>query len=111
MSIWHLCLLFNLEGLLFIALSIPLAQRRIGPNRWYGFRTRKTLGSSEIWYPANAYAGRLLCNAGFKICLTALLFAVIPGMNVGTYTIVQTAVILLLLFGAVIKSFLYISKL
>jgi uncharacterized membrane protein len=42
---------------LFIALSIPLVLRKVGPNVVYGYRTRATLGDEELWYAANEYFG------------------------------------------------------
>ncbi len=30
-------------GVLFIAIAIPLVQRRIPPNQWYGFRVERTV--------------------------------------------------------------------
>jgi hypothetical protein len=40
-------------GCVIIATSIPLARRKIGRNPWYGFRTKRTLSSDEIWYSVN----------------------------------------------------------
>jgi uncharacterized membrane protein len=42
---------------LTIALSIPMVLGKIPPNRFYGFRTRKTLSNPEVWYRANRLAG------------------------------------------------------
>ena len=42
--------LFALVGLMFVGLSIPLIQKRIPPNRFYGFRTAKSLSDPKIWY-------------------------------------------------------------
>ena len=41
-------------GALLTALSIPLIQKRIPPNPWYGFRVLQTLNNPALWYPANA---------------------------------------------------------
>ena len=38
-------------------ISLPLIVGLIPPNRFYGFRTSKTLGDSAIWYRANRFAG------------------------------------------------------
>ena len=46
--------------LLLIGLSLPMIFGRIGPNRWYGVRTPKTLASKEIWYRANRLGGMYL---------------------------------------------------
>lgn len=49
--------------LLLIGLSLPMMFGRIGPNPWYGVRTRKTLASKEIWYRANRLGGLYLTVA------------------------------------------------
>jgi uncharacterized membrane protein len=50
--------------LVIVALAIPLIAQKVPPNVWYGFRTRKTLSSPEIWYPANRRSGIYLLAAG-----------------------------------------------
>jgi uncharacterized membrane protein len=37
--------------------SIPLIANAVPPNRFYGFRTRRTLSNERIWYSANRFAG------------------------------------------------------
>ena len=37
--------------------SLPLALRLVPPNSFYGFRTRFTRSSREVWYAANAFTG------------------------------------------------------
>lgn len=55
---------FSAASLLMAALSIPMIQRWIKPNLWYGFRTRKTLSDEGVWYEANAHAGQRLLVSG-----------------------------------------------
>ncbi len=43
---------------LLILVAVPLALRKIPRNIAYGFRTRATMASDEIWYEANAHFGR-----------------------------------------------------
>ncbi len=43
--------------------SLPLALRMVPPNPVYGFRTRFTRSSREVWYDANAFAGRAMLAA------------------------------------------------
>ncbi len=111
MSLWTLSIFFVLEGLLFIVLSIPLINRRIKPNPWYGFRTPKTRRSPDIWYPANVYMGKQLHKAGAIIAVAAIVMPALPGLSFTTYAIVEVVIIILVLFGALIKSFIYLSKL
>jgi uncharacterized membrane protein len=70
-------LLFALVGLLFVCLSIPLIRNRVPPNRYYGFRTPKTLSDAKIWYEVNHISGVDLFVAGAVITLSSLvMFAV-----------------------------------
>ena len=54
-------LYLGLVHCLIIVLCIPLMLEKVKRNRFYGFRLPKTLASDEVWYPANAMAGRALC--------------------------------------------------
>src|SRR5690348_8836412 len=65
-------LLFAIVGVLFIVLGIPLKQGAVPPNRWYGFRTRKTLSDEEIWYEINRVTGIDMIRAGGVILATSL---------------------------------------
>ena len=56
-------LVISLACLLVALLSVPLILRRVPRNAFYGFRTRKTLSSDAIWYPANVFAGQALVLA------------------------------------------------
>ena len=40
---------------LFVAVSVPLALRKVPPNPVYGFRTPFTLSSDDRWYEVNAW--------------------------------------------------------
>jgi uncharacterized membrane protein len=64
-------------GLLSIAVGVPLASRRVGPNRWYGLRIRATLTDEHVWYEANAATGRDLILLGSVLLVAAL---VLPGL-------------------------------
>jgi len=71
-------LLFALVGVLFVGLSIPLIRNRVPPNRFYGFRTPKTLSDPKIWYEVNHIQGNDLLVAGALLAsssLTMLVFA------------------------------------
>ena len=47
-------------SLLLILVAVPLALRLVPRNGLYGFRTRTTMASEEIWFSANAHFGRRL---------------------------------------------------
>ena len=40
-----------------ILASVPLVLKLVPRNGVYGFRTRRTVESDEVWYPANRAAG------------------------------------------------------
>lgn len=65
-------LLFALVGLVFVGLSLPLIQERIPPNRFYGFRTPRTLSDPKIWYRVNRISGSDLFIAGALITISSL---------------------------------------
>ena len=69
-------ILFALVGLLFVGLSIPLILERVPPNRFYGFRTKKTLSDPQIWYEANRLSAHDLLIAGIIISASSLLMLV-----------------------------------
>ena len=73
---------FALVGILFIGLSIPLIRNRIPPNRFYGFRTAKTLSDPKIWYEVNHISGNDLLVAGALItCSSVTMFALAQEWN------------------------------
>jgi uncharacterized membrane protein len=47
-----------------VVFGLPMALGLVPPNRFYGFRTRKTLSSADVWYPANRVSGWSLVIAG-----------------------------------------------
>ena len=55
---------YSAAGLLLAALSSPLILGRVPSNRWYGFRTSKTLRSAKLWRAANQYGGWCLLATG-----------------------------------------------
>jgi len=104
-------IIFILIGLLMVALSIPLIRGKVPPNVWYGFRIRLTLENPDIWYPANAYAGRLLLIAGVATSVAALLCALIPGISVDGYSILVSVLMLGVLLLLLVFSIRYAKSL
>jgi uncharacterized membrane protein len=47
-----------------IGMGIPLLKGRVGPNRYYGFRTAQTLKDSAVWYSTNRVCGFWLIVTG-----------------------------------------------
>ncbi len=60
-------------GVVFVALGVPLAQRRVQRNAWYGYRLPLTLKDDTIWYPVNERGGRHLVVLGSSLILVGLL--------------------------------------
>ena|SRR5215467_9283077 len=69
--------LFALVGILFVCLSVPLIRNRVSPNRYYGFRTPKTLGDPKIWYEVNHISGKDMFVAGAVITISSLVMSAI----------------------------------
>lgn len=70
----NLFLVSAVFGALLILLGLPLALGKVRPNRFYGFRTLKTLSEEWYWYSANRYAGRAVTAAGLATLLPSLIF-------------------------------------
>ena len=78
-------------------LAIPLILGRVGRNRWYGFRTQRTLSSDRVWFAANQSMGwAVFWNGLAMMALTILLYLTLPAlfpMLVLVYIPVSTAVL------------------
>ncbi|HLV80261.1 MAG TPA: SdpI family protein [Chthonomonadaceae bacterium] len=101
-------------GFLFMGLSLPLIQRRVKPNPWYGFRTRKTLSEARIWYAANEFSGRLFFVTGLLMVMAAILFlpfGLIPHVGAAIYLGACWLTFTISLIGVFLLSFRYIGKL
>ena len=68
-------LLFPAIGVLLAMLGWPLAARKVGPNRWYGLRVPATFADRQVWYDANALAGRDMIVLGVAVAAVSLLLA------------------------------------
>ena len=65
---------FALVGVLMIALALPMILRRVPPNGFYGLRVPATFKDEQVWYDANAAAGRDLLVLGMLV----ILFGLVP---------------------------------
>lgn len=100
------------SGIMLCLISLPLIAGRVPRNGLYGFRTARTLGSDEAWYPANRYAGRQLAGAGLAITLGAaamLTFANRLGLDTVGY--LGLGLVLIPLLVAVARSVMYLRTL
>lgn len=68
---WLLFAIFFACGALITGLSIPLIQRRVPPNGYYGLRVRATRASERVWYEANRRSGWDLLFVGSATMVNA----------------------------------------
>jgi uncharacterized membrane protein len=101
--------IFIFVGLLTAAHAVPMALRKVPPNRLYGLRVRATLADEVVWYAANARSGRDLILVGgvFAAFALALSFA---GLSKASYSMVCAVVLVILLLGAAIRGWLFAEK-
>ncbi len=76
-------------GLLFVGLSMPLTQRKVKVNSWYGIRFQKSYESDQAWYDINAYGGRIMVYAGILMVLVGILSLFV---NMESSTLVTLAI-------------------
>ena len=79
-------LLFPVVGVLLALLGWPLAARRVGPNRWYGLRVPATFADRQVWFDANALAGRDLVVLGVVLAALSLLLPRVVRLPQPVYT-------------------------
>ena len=97
---------------LFIGLlCIPMIQGSVGPNDTYGFRTRKTQSSPEIWYAANRAAGKYLVWACGASILTNVALCILLGSDSELIAIWMMFGLLAWIFAALAMSFKALRKL
>ena len=104
-----------LQGLIMILIAMPLLYNAIGPNRFYGFRTRKTLSRLDLWYKTNKYAARELVAAGMVIITLAIVTMLIH-LSITMFTTIQAFALFIMvtavpLLIAVLRSLSYLKKL
>jgi hypothetical protein len=105
--------MFVATGVLMVALGIPMAQRRVPPNPWYGFRVPKTLaaGNERLWYDANAYSGKWLIGVGLVQTAAAVVLRGVPGINKDSYSWAVLAVLMTALAVMIADTFRYLRTL
>lgn len=88
-------------SLIFVGISIPLVNRNIAPNKFYGIRIDKAFESDALWYDVNEYGGWAMIVAATIILLgNILLFFFGKNLKVGVYTGIFVAILLGSLFAA-----------
>lgn len=97
-------------GLLIIVLSVPLIRRRVAPNHWYGFRVRRTLEDSTVWYEANAHAGKCLFSAGIVIVAGSVALYEVSALDGPTYALACMLISLSAVASALILSLRFLGQ-
>lgn len=97
-------------GILVLAVCIPLLNRKIGMNRVYGFRFRKSFESDEKWYEINRYGARKMIFWSFAIIALGILSFTLPTDGGETLRIIMACAPLLLIIPAT-QSWIFARKL
>lgn len=106
---WFMSGITLFEGLLVVALAIPLLLEKVPPNAWYGFRTPRTLSNSEVWYSANVGASKILLAFGATLVVLAVILFILsrnsafsPQTLASVFIAFQLAPVLLLIVAVLI---------
>lgn len=85
-------------ALLFLGLGLPLANNKVPPNKWYGYRiSRRQLEDEEMWYAINQKGGTHMVFAGIAFLVYGGFCALFIG-NPGAQTVLSL-IFLIPLFG------------
>ena len=85
-------IIFPLLGIMFVVLALPLAGRRVPPNRWYGLRVPATFADKTVWYEANAASGKDMVAFGALATVIALVLPHVARLRTETYALVCAGV-------------------
>lgn len=94
--------------LITIVTALPLVFRIVPPNWFYGFRTRKTLSDSNIWYEAN-YVGGVSLLVASALTLAAR-WMLIQMFDRGVGIALSMVVLAITTIAALIISMAQVSK-
>jgi hypothetical protein len=103
--------MFISSGILLATLSVPMILKKIPPNGLYGFRVKKTMENPNIWYPVNAYSGKLLFAASLVQILTSVGLSLIPGISLDIYSYAVLAVWVGIFTVVIVASYRYLNSL
>jgi uncharacterized membrane protein len=100
-----------LAAIIAMIAAVPLAQRKVKMNSWYGVRIPAAFASEKAWFEINQYGGRLLFAWGLVIAVTATVGAFLGKKDWVTYDWTALAIILGGLALVVAKIFGFARKL
>lgn len=87
---WTLVILQITASLVSVGVGWPLWAGRIPPNGAYGIRSPRTMADEQLWYRANALAGRLMVQtglAGLLLAASIFLFGLHPVIPLSITTV------------------------
>ena len=93
--------LLLLSAIVLILFAVPLWMRMVPPNRFYGIRTRATLGDEERWYTVNANAGLDLFISGIVLLAGILIIERIGAAWPSEFRNLASAALLVVLLARV----------
>lgn len=106
-----LLILFAGTGLILVLIALPLIDRRIKPNPFYGFRVRRTLEDAELWYAVNAHSGQRLLIAGLVMITAAIGLYFVPNLSMVAYALSITGIMVLTLAIGFVQTSRYLNQL
>jgi uncharacterized membrane protein len=86
-------LVYMVTSGVMVLLGLPLYFRKVPPNRFYGFRTGRTLADPELWYSVNRVSG------GWMVITGAATAAVATWVERNGYPVDPAAIINLCVFS------------
>jgi uncharacterized membrane protein len=92
---------------LLIVLGELLARRRIRPNRYIGIRTPAMMRNPELWYVANAFAGRLLIGVGAVLAILAVALFFVQGIDPDAYVRIKLIALVALAVAYTVATLAY----
>jgi len=100
---------FIVVGVLLVVVSIPLVQRKIPRNGWYGVRLPLTLRDDQAWYDINAYAGRRMVVLGAVEVICGLVFSFLR-LSLDAYSILLLVAFVIPMTVIMIQTVAYIGR-
>ena len=97
---------------LFIVLSVPLILEKVPQNGLYGFRTRKTMSDTTVWYKANKFLGYSIVLSSIVSLMVCAISDFLPRLLPPSVFIHYANVVLIVpIIGALVASSIYLRKL
>ena len=93
---------FVILGAVTLLLTLPLVFRMVPMNKFYGFRTKTAVQSSQNWYEINARGGKMLAVSSLVVLLVGIAGFFVPEK----YTLIYIGAAVIVMVAAVVISLL-----